>query len=308
MANLAIGAYQRRLGKELGVTPGAELLAGVERAGELDARLELIDRDIHITLKRTWGSVSFWQKMTLLTAIMQSMIDRDEISADDIERLKDEGQMGDMMAEFARALPAVGEPLIYERDRYMASRLQEAPGERIVAVVGAAHVPGMKLWLEKPVNRPALEQLPPPSRWLKVLKWIIPAIIAGAFVYGWKNGPEHTLEQMIFAWILPNSIAAALFTAVAGGKPLTVITSLFSSPITSLNPLVGTGMVVGPVEAWLRKPTVADCERINDDVQSFKGLYRNPFTRVLLVAVAASMGSAVGAWIGMSWVLSLLGS
>ena len=113
---------------------------------------------------------------------------------------------------------------------------------------------------------------------------------------------------MIYAWILPNSLVAGLFTAIAGGKPLSVVTSLFSSPITSLNPLVGTAMVVGPVEAWLRKPTVADCERINDDVQSFKGLYRNPFTRVLLVAMAASMGSAIGAWIGMSWVLSLVAS
>lgn len=308
LANVAIGAYQRKLGKELGVTPGAELLAGAEKAREIGAQLELVDRDIHVTLKRTWGTVSFWQKMNLLGAVMESLVFREEISAEDIENLKEAGQLRDMMSEFTRVLPEVAEPLIHERDRYMVSRLREVPGQRIVAVVGAAHVPGMKQVFDDAIDRPALNVLPQPSRWVGALKWIIPAVILMAFAWGWQKGQEHTLEEMIYAWILPNSLVAGFFTAVAGGRPLSVITSLFSSPITSLNPLIGTAMVVGPVEAWARKPTVEDCERINEDVQSLRGLYRNPFTRVLLVAVAASMGSAIGAWIGMSWVLSLLAS
>ena len=65
-------------------------------------------------------------------------------------------------------------------------------------------------------------------------------------------------------------------------------------------------MAAGLVEAWLRKPTVDDCERLGDDVSSVRGVYKNRVTRVLLVTVMATLGSAVGAWVGASWVISLL--
>lgn len=308
LANLALGAYQRRLGEQLGVKPGAELLAAVEKAREVGARVELVDRDIHVTLKRTWANLGFWTKMTLLSELMGVMVsrDRDEVSSRDIEHLKEQANLSDMLAEFAEHLPQVKEPLIDERDQYLMSGVESTGGEKVVAVVGAAHVPGMREQLGKEVDREALDRLPPPSKLVAALKWVIPAAILLAFVYGYWKNQGATLEDMLYAWILPNSTMAALLTAVAGGKILSVLTAFVSSPITSLNPLLGTGMVVGLLEAWLRKPTVEDCENINRDVHSLRGVYRNPVTRVLLVAVAATLGSALGAWVGLGWVLSLL--
>jgi pheromone shutdown protein TraB len=131
-------------------------------------------------------------------------------------------------------------------------------------------------------------------------------VVLAAFVIGYFRKRGQTLQQMLFAWVLPNSIAASLLTAIAGAKLISIFVALVGSPLTSLNPLLGAGMVVGLVEAWLRKPSVEDAERINDDVRSLRGIYRNPFTRVLLVAVMSTIGSAVGAWIGLSWVVSLL--
>ncbi len=308
LANLAIGAYQRRIGKELGVEPGAELLAGTAAAEAVGARLELVDRDIHITLKRTWATIGFWQKMTLLAAVFQSLIDNQEINAEDIEQLKEGGKLEDMMTEFTKALPEVAEPLIRERDRFMIERIRQSQGQTVVAVVGAAHLPGMISDLDTPVQLEQLTVIPPPSPWLRGLKWIIPTVILGAFYFGWQKGRGDTLQEMVWVWVAANSAVAGLFTLLAGGKIVSVITSLFSSPITSLNPLLGTAMVVGPVEAWQRKPTVEDCERINDDVQSLAGVYRNPFTRVLLVATMSSLGSAIGAWIGGALVVRLLAS
>lgn len=306
LANLAIGAYQRRLGEELGVEPGAELMAGAQKANEVGAELKLVDRDIQITLKRTWANLGFFQKLKLLAGIFGSLFETEKISADEIEKLKEKSELSDMMDEFARAMPEVQKPLIDERDQFLMSSIEEAPGQTVVAIVGAGHVPGMQRYFGQAIDRESISVVPPPSKWLRGLKWVIPILILAAFSWGLSGNPDRTLQELLLAWLLPNSIVAALLTTIAGGKPLSVLAAFIGSPITSLNPLIGAGMVVGLLEAWLRKPTVQDCENINRDVQSLKGIYKNPFTRVLLVAVMANVGSSLGAWIGLSWVLTLV--
>jgi len=306
LANLAIGAYQRRIGDDLGVKPGAELLAAVKKAEEVGARVVLIDRDIHITLKRTWANLGFFDKMALGGAIVQSMFSREQISAVEIENLKQQAHLSEMLSEFAKEMPAVKEPLIDERDQYLMSGVEAAGGDKVVAVVGAAHVPGMQANLGKPVDRARLERLPPPSRIVQALKWLIPALVIFFLVRGLLGKQDASFEEILFAWVLPNAVMAGLLTAVAGARLLSILCALVASPLTSLIPVMGAGMVVGLLEAWLRKPTVEDCENINRDVQSVRGVYRNPVTRVLLVAVAATLGSALGAWIGIAWIATLL--
>lgn len=308
LANLAIGAWQRRIGAELGVEPGAEMIAASEAAERIGARVALIDRDIQATLRRTWGLIPWWRKFGLLGAISGSLVAPETVSAEDIEAMKSEGKLEDMLTEFTRVLPEVKAPLIDERDRYMASHLDEMPEQTVVAVVGAAHVPGMVKSFGSATDRAALEVVPPPSSTGRILRWAIPALVATALFLAWQRGSAQLAQELIWIWVVANMIPAAVLAAVAGAKPLSVVAAAVASPITSLNPMVGAAMVVGPLEAWLRKPTVEDCERIADDVQSLGGLYRNPFTRVLLVAVMASMGSALGAWIaGALMVRSLAG-
>jgi pheromone shutdown-related protein TraB len=306
LANLAIGAYQRRIGDELGVKPGSELLAAARKAEEVGARVELIDRDIHVTLKRTWANLGFWQKNKLLAAIIESLFAREKVSAAEIEELKQQVNLSDMVAALAKELPQVKEPLIDERDQYMLSGVERAGGQKVVVVVGAAHVPGMRAHFGKPVDRARLEALPPPSRLLRALNWLFPMAILLALVYGIYDRQGGSTEDLFIAWVLPTSLMCSLLTAAAGARLLSLVTAAVASPITTLIPVIGAGMVVGLVEAWLRKPTVEDCERINQDVQTWRGIYRNPVTRVMLVAVASTMGAALGAWIGLSWVVSLV--
>ncbi len=308
LANLAIGAYQRRLGAELGVKPGSELLAGARKAEEVGAEVVLIDRDINVTLKRTWAAVGFWKRAELLAEIVGALVSREETEAIDIEQLKEKSQLSEMMKEFTRVLPQVHKPLIDERDQYLMSGIELAPGNRIVAVVGAAHVEGMKSYFKQTVDRDALEQLPAPSPWTGLLKWLIPALILCAFAFGYYKQSGQTLQEMLYAWVLPNSVFCAVLTACALARPLSILTAFVASPITSLNPLLPAGVVVGLVEATLRRPTVEDAEAINDDVQSLRGIYKNRFTRVLLVAVMATLGSAMGAWVGLGWVYSFIGN
>ena len=306
LANLAIGAYQRRLGQKLGVKPGAEMLAGVKKAEEVGAELALIDRDIHVTLKRTWANVGFWRRIQLMGAITEGLVSKAEVNAEDIEKLKEKTELSEMMSQFAEVLPEVQQPLIDERDKYLMSGIQAAPGDTIVAVVGAGHVEGMTRYFNQPINREELEVIPEPTAVAKALKWVIPCLILAAFSVGYFKHQGESLENMIEAWVLPNSILAALFTTIALAKPLSILAAFIASPITSLNPLLPAGVVVGLVEAWLRKPTVEDAEKINDDVQNLQGIYRNAFTRVLLVAVMATFGSAAGAWVGIGWLVKIV--
>jgi len=305
LASLALSSFQKKMGEKLGVKPGAELMAAVEAAEAANATLVLADRDIQVTLKRTWGNLSFWKKMMTMGGLIESVFAREEISEEELEKLKERDQITDMMAEFAKALPEVKKPLIDERDQFLMSKIEEADGKKIVAVVGAGHVAGMVHHFGQPVDREAINRIPPPSKMTRFLKWAIPAVILSLFAYGFYQHRDESWEQMFWAWILPNSILTGLFTLLGGGKLLSAATGVLAAPLTSLNPTIGAGMVVGLVEALLRKPTVADAERIPEDIKSLKGFFRNPFTKVLLIFFLATLGSALGTFIGGAWLASL---
>lgn len=308
LANLAVGAWQRRIGAQLGVKPGAEMLEAATIAKEVGSEIYLADRNIQTTLKRTWANVSFMKRVELIGAIGESMMGSgNEPTAEEIEKLKEKQNLDAMMEEFAKVLPEVKEPLIDERDAFMVSKLREAPGDTIVAVLGAGHVPGMVRRWDEDIDREAIDKLPEPSKVMQALKWIFPLAVFISIGWGIYGQTGTSVEDIIWAWILPNVIFAALGAALGGAKIPTILVAGIMSPITSLTPLIPVGVPVGFVEAWLRKPTVADAERIPDDVQSIKGLYKNAFTRTLLVVMLSIIGSAMGAWFGIGAIAWLFG-
>jgi pheromone shutdown-related protein TraB len=313
LAHLALASYQRRIGASLGVKPGAELLAAVEAARASAIPVELIDRDINVTLKRAWRNLGLWKRSMLLSSLLVGFETDDPkagepITEKSIEDLKEPKALSEMLSELGRVVPQIKAPLIDERDQYMASRLAEAGAGRrsVVAVVGAAHVSGIHAWFGAPIDRAALDRIPPPSLVWRVIKWLVPILFLAALVWGWKRSDTTSFMEMMLAWILPTSIGAGVCTLLAGGSLLSVASAIIVSPIAAIHPLLGTGMVVGVVEAWSRKPSVADCERLPEDIQSFRGFWRNPVTRILIVAVASGIGTAVGFWVGIGWVASLL--
>lgn len=312
LAHLALASYQRRIGASLGVKPGAELLAAVQAARARQIPVELIDRDINITLKRTWKNLGLWKRSMLLSSLLVGWEGDDGkgevVTEESLESLKESKALSEMLTELGRAVPQVKGPLIDERDRYLASKTVDAGrGKgRVVAVVGAAHVPGMQVRFGEPVDRAELERIPPPSLFWRALKWLIPILFLVALVWGWQRSETTTFAEMMLAWILPTSIGAGGLTLLAGGSVLSVLSALIVAPIAAIHPLLGTGMVVGVVEAWRRRPSVSDCERLPDDIQTLRGFWRNPVTRILLIAVASGLGTAAGFWVGVGWVASIL--
>jgi len=311
LGHLALASYQRRIGASLGVQPGAELVTATKTAEKRDIPVELIDRDINVTLRRTWRNLGIWRRLTLLWGLLAGGEESDEgegVTAETVENLKEPKALSEMLTELGKAVPEIKGPLVDERDQYLVSKMREAgEGKKVVvAVVGAAHVPGMTKQLDQPIDRTALDKVPPPALWWRIAKWAVPLLFLAILLYLAKVNDAASFAKTMLAWIIPTSIGAALFTALAGGSPFSVGSALIASPIARVYPLVRTGIVVGIVEAWRRKPSVADCERLPEDTQSMKGFWKNPVTRILIIATAAGLGALLGFAVGVGLIATRL--
>jgi len=310
LGHLALASYQRRIGASLGVQPGAELVTATKTAAKRDIPVELIDRDINITLRRTWRNVGLWRRLTLLWSLLGGGDDENDdgkgVTAETVESLKEPKALSEMLTELGKAVPEIKGPLVDERDQYLVSKMREAgEGKKtVVAVVGAAHVPGMTKQLDAPIDRAALETVPPAALWWRVAKWVVPLAFLAILIYIAKVSDAESFAKTMLAWIIPTSVGAGLFTAVAGGSPFSIGAAMLASPVARVYPLVRTGIVVGIVEAWRRKPSVADCERLPDDTQTMKGFWKNPVTRILIIAVASGLGALIGFGVGVGWLAS----
>jgi len=307
MAQLALSTFQKRLADEFGVRPGEEMHRAIKVSEETGAELSLVDREIRTTLKRAWATAGFWTLMKVLYQTILSTFHAQDISQEEIEKMKTGDELAVVLDEFSGSLPGVKVALIDERDQYLAQKILNSPGDTVVAVVGAAHVPGIKRAFGAAIDLEMLEELPPPKIIFKVIGWGIPLLVVGLIVAGFVTSGRETTEQMVMAWVLANGICAAIGTTLALAHPLTIITAFFAAPVTSLNPTIAAGWVCGLVEAWLRKPRVMDLERISDDLGSVRGIWKNRVVKVLLVVVLANLGSSVGTFIGVGWVAALLG-
>jgi len=305
-ANLIMTAFQKRLGSQLGVKPGAEMLEAANAAERVGAELILADRDVKITLQRTWRGMTFWGRMKVLSQLLASLFVREEISKEEIEKLKESDALSEAMQMLAEQSPEMKRILIDERDQFMAEKIKLAQGKRIVAVVGAGHVKGLMAELEREHNLAELETVPPPGKIGTWLKWGIPTLIVVLVVYGFFTVETDVSIEMIQRWFLINGTLSALGTAIAFGHPITIATAFVAAPFTSLNPAVAAGWVAGLVEAILRKPQVRDFESLADDITHLRGFWQNNITRILLVVMFANLGSAIGTFVGGFAIASLL--
>jgi len=305
MANLALSAYQRRIAEQFGIEPGAEMRAAAVAAAEQGLPLQLVDRDLATTLKRSYASVPWYKRLYLMAGLAMGMVSSEEIDEESIEKLKEGDILESTFTEFAEHSPELYDALIAERDRYMAARLRQenanAAGRRVLVVIGAGHMEGLARHLQEGREQPAverrrLEELPRRSRWPRLVPWAIMVLIIAGFVIGFSRSPELGW-QLVFIWVAINGGLAALGALIARGHPLTVLSAVFAAPITSLNPTIAAGMVTGLVESWLRKPRVADLENLRFDITTVKGWFRNPATRILLVFFLSNLGSAIGTWV-----------
>jgi len=328
LINLVLSSYQKRLAKQFNINPGQEMIQGIQSAREIGAELvlqfninpgqemiqgiqsareigaELVlaDRDIRVTFSRIWRGLSLWNKLKLLFSIVVSIFSDETITEEELEKLKSQDILDAVLSEFTSAFPQLRVPLLDERDQYLAQKIKEAPGRKIVAVLGAAHVAGVKKEINREHDLSALSSVPPGSRLTKAILWLIPLLIIGIIVYTFLSNPSAGIYQVL-SWVLWNGSIAAIGAALAFAHPLAIATAFVVSPISSLNPLLAAGWFAGLVQVFMCRPSVEAFENLAEDVMSLKGFWTNKVTRVLLVIALTNIGSTAGAFLGGADVL-----
>ena len=297
IANLVLGSYQKRMGLSTGVRPGAELYGAVLSARSAGIPIVLADRDIKVTLRRTWSCTQWYRKFSLIDSLFASLFDKTEISEEELKRIRERDSLSAMMEEFGKTFPEVKSVLIDERDQYLASRIRHASGKKVLAVVGAGHIQGIRKILEE--NKPLPEestlcQIKPSSPVFKILGWTITvAIIASIVGVGIHSGLEKAGEVTL-NWFLYTGGGAMLGSIIAGAHPLAVLTALVVAPFTGLTPLIGVGFFVALVQAYLRPPRVAEFETVSEDIWKISRWWKNRVTRVILCFLLPGFPAIIG--------------
>jgi pheromone shutdown-related protein TraB len=302
--NLIMASFQRRVGAKLGIKPGEEMRIAIEDAEAAGIPVSLIDRGVQTTLLRTWHKLSFREKFSLMFQSLLSIFGAEDLTEEDIEQLKEKDMLTAALEEVAKKAPVVKEVILDERDSYMAGKLGDIQSKKILAVVGAGHMEGIKAKIGTLIDIAALEEVPPKKK--SYAGWIFAVLIVLLIGLGIYKGGIGQGIQMAGIWALSTMFFSAVGALIAFGHPLTILVAAVVSPLTAIHPALASGWFAGLTEAWLKKPKVSDFESIHSDIETIRGFWRNPITRILLVVIMTNLGTAFGSLIAMPWLAKIL--
>ncbi len=303
--NLMLSSYQKRLGQKLGVAPGTELLEATKVAQEMGIPVALVDRDVRITLRRAWNSMSLWEKSKLLSAGLAGMMEGQEITEEQLAELRQTDVLTELMQELGRFMPKLKTVLIDERDTYITQKTLAAEGQKVVAVVGAGHMQGIRqsLAVNQRQDLSPLETIPPPSKTGTIIGWGLPLLMVGLLLYIGVTQGAAAFGQNLAYWFLAGAILSAIGAIAALGHPATVLVAFFTAPYATLNPLIGVGYIAALAQVWVRPPTVKELQTVGDDVSVPGQWWRNRLLRVMLVFVFTTIGNLIGNFLGASEII-----
>lgn len=305
---------QKKIGEDMGVKPGSEMISAIEEAEASGARVALIDRDIQVTLQRFWGRMKFIEKVKMLGSLVGGLIGIGRGAEIDIDQITQQDVVTALVSELREFAPTAAETLIDERDAYLAGsilRVSAGGNKTIVAVIGAGHKPGVINYLKNPKSIPPLSSLMeiPKKRFGigKAIGFGIVGLAILVFLLLLASGTSLKLLLIAFGWwFIINGTLSAAGALLAGGHPYSALTAFMVAWLTSLNPMMAAGWFAGLVEAKQRNPTTDDIKALAG-IETFKEMFKNRFMRVLLVASFANIGSVIGTFLGAYVMMQVTG-
>lgn len=301
LASLILSSFQKKLGKGM-IKPGDELRAAMDDGKKIGAKVVPVDREIQTTLKRSWGNVGFFSKMYLLSALITSLLVKEEVTPEKIEELKSDDALKDLFSQLPPRYNSIKEVIIDERDKYLAEniRRQAKDQKKVFAVVGAGHLEGIMKHITEDQNIDHLDVIPVAGLWSKLQIAILPVFIlvlmAATFYFSGVAAGTDLLVQ----WIIIKGTLAALGALVALAHPVSIILAFIAAPIGNFNPIIKPGWLAALTEIWMKKPLVEDFERIADDSEHFTGFWKNRVLKIFLVLLLPQIGSSIGTFL-VTW-------
>jgi len=299
LSQLLMMSLQKKIAERFNINPGEDMLRAISRAEESGAEVVLADREIRVTLLRTWRMMGLWSKMKFLSDLILSLFIGEDIAEENIEELKQHDVLDLALKSIGEKLPELKTTLIDERDQFLACSIRNSQGRKIVAVVGAGHIPGIIENIGKAIDIDEINTIPPRSFWARFFGWGFTAAILSLFVAGFFYSGGRTSIHMMLSWSVITAICATIGAMMLLAHPFTILASALSAPIATLHPLIATGWVAGLTEATFRKPQVRDFLDLKDDITTVKGFFRNRITRILILVVVVNLTTSIGTFVAI---------
>lgn len=287
--------FQSKVGEDVDVKPGSEMVGAIEACEDLKIPVALIDRDIGTTLQRALNKMGFVEKAKFIYGLIASVLGFGDEEDVDIEDLKNPENIDELMEMFKDEAPSVYEVLVHERDAYLAGRLLQLPQDHVIAVVGAGHQPGIEKYLDNPETLPPLGELEKINDkkgipWLKIFLALIPILFVVIFFLAFFNGIN--IAWNIYDFIIISMIMGFIGSILSGSKIQSAIVGGVVAPLTIIHPLLAAGWFSGLTEAKFRKVRQRDIQNLVH-IESFRDLWNNNIIRILLVVVGTNLGVTI---------------
>lgn len=308
LLNIFLSNMQRRFGEHVQVTPGQEMMIAAQTAAEQNIPVALLDRDVNITMKRALSLMPLLEKIKIFFYLITGTFSESEkLTVEKIEELKQSDMVTKLIQELGHKAPTIKKVLVDERDAFIANQILKNSGQKMVCVVGAGHLDGIKELLQHPQPIDEQKLLEPPKKGMagELLKWVIPA--AFVVILGWaffSKGLSSSLTVIVY-WILITGFFSALGALISRAHLFSVATAFVAAPLTTLHPLLASGWFAAAVEAKYKHPQVKDFENLNQ-LNSYADFEKNKVTHLLLVAAYTNLGSMVGVLVALPWLLKLV--
>ena len=290
-----LGYFQSKVGADVDVKPGSEMIGAIEASEDLGIPIALIDREIGTTLQRALNKMGFVEKAKFLYGLIASVFGFGDEEDVDIEELKNPDNLDELMEMFKDEAPSVHEVLVHERDAYLAAKIMRLPQDHVIAVVGAGHKPGIEKYLDNPETLPNIRDLEVIDEkkgipWVKIFLAMIPILFVVIFFLAYFSGINITWN--IYEFIVISMIMGFIGSILSGSKIQSAIVGGLVAPLTIIHPLLAAGWFSGLTEAKYRKVRQSDIKNLAH-IESFKDLWHNNIFRILLVVIGTNLGVSI---------------